>query len=186
MSTCEMKEKDYRAWLTSRLEAYKLRWPREWIVDQIRDFVLEQPDCFERSCFLDGHVTGSAWVLSLNRERVLLTHHKKLERWLQLGGHSDGESNTQLVAKREAEEESGLAVEIVSDEIFDVDVHEIPARGAEPVHKHYDVRFLFQADDTAPLTISNESMDLRWVSLERLTDFTKEESVLRMMRKTQR
>lgn len=181
-----MNEKDRRAWLTSRLDAYKLRWPRERIVDEIRNFVLEQPDCFERNCFLDGHVTGSAWVLSTNYEQVLLTHHKKLERWLQLGGHSDGESNTLLVAKREAEEESGLAVEIASGEIFDVDVHEIPPRGTDPVHKHYDVRFLFQADDSAPLTISNESVDLRWVPLDRLTDFTTEESVLRMMRKTQR
>ena len=147
-------------------------------------FVRRQPDCFERTCFEDGHVTGSAWIVCPQRQRVLLTHHRKLEKWLQLGGHSDGVSNTLRVAQREAEEESGLTVRPVNESVFDIDIHTIPVRGDDPEHKHYDVRFLFEADDHAPLTMSDESNDLRWVSIEALPNLTAEESVLRMARKT--
>lgn len=149
-------------------------------------FVRRQPKCFERTCFEDGHVTGSAWIVSPQRQRALLTHHRKLEKWLQLGGHSDGDANTLRVAQREAEEESGLIVKPIRDFVFDIDIHTIPARGCDPEHKHYDVRFLFEADDRAPLTISDESNDLRWVSVKGLGDLTTEESVLRMARKTPR
>lgn len=147
-------------------------------------FVRRQLDCFERTCFDDGHVTGSAWVVCPRRRRVLLTHHRKLGKWLQLGGHSDGDAHTLRVAQREAEEESGLTVKPINKSVFDIDIHIIPARGDDPEHKHYDVRFLFEADDRAPLTISGESNDLRWVFLDELQNLTTEESVLRMVRKT--
>ena len=103
---------------------------------------------------------------------------------MQLGGHSDGDSNTLRVASREAAEESGLSVSILSDLIFDIDIHTIPARGTEPEHKHYDVRFVFEADETKQLVVSDESNELRWVPLAQIEEFTKEESVLRMVRKT--
>ncbi len=154
------------------------------MVDLLIGFVQQQPDCFERTCFEDGHVTGSAWIVCPNRRRVLLTHHRKLQKWLQLGGHSDGDANTLNVAQREAEEESGLRVKRIHDAVFDIDIHTIPARGEDPEHKHYDVRFLFEADDRAPLTISSESNDLTWISLKNLSTVTSEESVLRMARKT--
>lgn len=147
-------------------------------------FVRRQPDCFERTCFEDGHITGSAWIVCPQRRRVLLTHHRKLKKWLQLGGHSDGDANTLRVATREAEEESGLSMKPLSEGVFDIDIHTIPARGDDPEHKHYDVRFLFEADDHAPLTISDESNDLRWVLIEELHNLTSEESVLRMARKS--
>ena len=148
------------------------------------EFVRRQVDCFERSCFDDGHITGSAWVVCPQRQRVLLTHHRKLEKWLQLGGHSDGDANTLRVAQREAKEESGLSVRPIDSSVFDIDIHTIPPRGVDPEHKHYDVRFLFEADDSAPLTVSDESNDLRWVALDDLHNLTSEESVLRMVRKT--
>ena len=70
---------------------YLARNPDERItVDHVTQFVRANPDCFERSC-RDGHVTGSAWILSHDRTQFLLTHHKKLGRWLQLGGHAAGE-----------------------------------------------------------------------------------------------
>ena len=147
-------------------------------------FVRRQPDCFERTCFEDGHITGSAWIVCPQRKNVLLTHHRKLNKWLQLGGHSDGDANTYRVAKREAEEESGLIVKPINDVVFDIDIHTIPARGDDPEHKHYDVRFLFEGDDLAQLRMSEESNDLRWVSIEELLSLTSEESVLRMARKT--
>ena len=118
--------------------------------------------------------------------RVLLTHHRKLDRWLQLGGHVDGEADLAAAALREAREESGLArLRLVSPEIFDVDRHRIPARGAEPEHWHFDVRFLIEADPAEPLAVSSdESKDLAWVRLEEVARLNPDESLARMVRKT--
>ena len=147
-------------------------------------FVAAHEDCFRRELGI-GHVTGSAWVLSPDRRRVLLTHHRKLDLWLQLGGHADGEWDVRLVALREAREESGLVrVRLLADAIFDVDVHSIPARAREPAHFHYDVRFVCEADDVEPLVVSDESHDLAWVELDRVAVLSADRSVLRMVRKS--
>lgn len=150
---------------------------------RIIEFVENNPDCFERSLLI-GHITGSAMIVNKQRTHTLLTHHHSLDKWLQLGGHSDGDANTLNVALREAKEESGLErIVAVSENIFDVDVHVIPARNKVPEHFHYDIRFLFEADDTQPLSMSNESKDLAWIPLNRIKEYTTEESVLRMVRK---
>lgn len=147
-------------------------------------FVATHPDCLWRTC-LEGHLTASAWIVDPARARTLLTHHRKLDRWLQLGGHVDGEADLAAAAMREAQEESGLArLRWVSAEVFDVDRHRIPARGAEPEHWHFDVRFLIEADPTVPLQISSESKDLAWVRLEEVARLNPEESLVRMVRKT--
>lgn len=135
---------------------------------------------FSRDPLIGGHVTGSAFVLSADKQAVLLTHHAKLDRWLQLGGHCDGIADAGFVALKEAYEESGLArISLLSPTVFDVDIHEIPAGGAEPAHLHYDVRFLMQAEEGA-LHRSSESKALAWVPLEALHSYAKAESVLRM------
>lgn len=153
--------------------------------ETLREFVTNEPDCFERSLSV-GHITGSAWIVDHARTHVLLTHHRKLDRWLQLGGHADGEADILNVALREAREESGLAdVQPLHRDIFDVDVHAIPARGSEPRHLHYDVRWLLVADRAAPLVISSESKDLAWVPLIELDRFTNDRSMLRMAEKIQ-
>ena len=153
---------------------------------RILSFVLANEECFERS-LLVGHVTGSAWIVDPSRSRCLLTHHRKLERWLQLGGHADGQTDVLEVALREAREESGLrSLRSLSTSIFDCDVHPIPARGAEPEHFHYDVRFLFEADAGEPLVVSEESKELAWVPLDEVARFAGEDSVLRMVGKTPR
>lgn len=147
-------------------------------------FVETETDCFERSLQI-GHVTGSAWIIDRSRSQALLTHHFKLDRWLQLGGHADGDPDILRVALREAREESGLEdIRPVSAAIFDVDVHPIPARGGEPRHLHYDVRFLLEADSDAPLVISSESKDLAWVPLADIKQVTTEQSITRMAAKT--
>lgn len=147
-------------------------------------FVETHPNCAERSLQI-GHLTGSAWIVDRERKRTLLTHHRKLNKWLQLGGHADGELNPLAVALREASEESGLTrLRVVSEKVFDVDRHLIPARKTEPDHWHYDIRFMIEADPDEPLLISDESHDLAWIEIARMADYNAEESMLRMARKT--
>jgi 8-oxo-dGTP pyrophosphatase MutT (NUDIX family) len=146
-------------------------------------FVMANPRCAERS-LESGHLTGSAWIVDAARERTLLTHHRKLDKWLQLGGHADGDLDLAAVALREASEESGLTrLRLADTAIFDVDRHWIPERKNEPAHWHYDVRFMIEADEAEPLVITSESKDLRWVEIARMADFSTEESMLRMARK---
>lgn len=154
-------------------------WEHESLERMIA-FVRAHADCFERSLSI-GHITGSAWLISADGSRALLTHHRKLNMWLQLGGHADGDSDVLAVALREAREESGLErIEQVSTEIFDVDVHAIPARRGEPEHFHYDLRFLLRAVGSEKLHISDESHELRWVTPDELKALDVDASVRRM------
>jgi 8-oxo-dGTP pyrophosphatase MutT (NUDIX family) len=131
-----------------------------------------------------GHLTGSAWIVNHAGDKVLLLHHRKLEKWIQPGGHADGEFNLLSVALREAREESGLSsLSPLRTEIFDLDIHVIPERNGEPAHLHYDLRYALTADDTEALQGNNESHALAWIALDGISDVTDEESVLRMQRK---
>lgn len=145
-----------------------------------RGFLASSPAVFERS-HPPGHFTGSAWLVSADGERVLLTHHRKLGRWLQLGGHADGDADLARVALREAEEESGLSGLVVEGDIFDLDRHAIPARGADPEHWHYDVRFVVRATGSEDFAISEESLDLAWKPVAEIAaDPAMDESMRRM------
>ena len=147
-------------------------------------FVENHDDCLLRSC-RPGHLTGSAWIVSPDRRRTLLTHHHKLDKWLQLGGHADGDGDLLAVALREAREESGLgSVVALSAAVFDVDRHWIPPRQTDAGHFHYDLRFIFSADPDEPLLVSSESKDLAWVDLAGVAALNPEESIARMVRKT--
>ena len=146
-------------------------------------FAEQHQNCCERT-LLVGHFTGSCWLVSKDSLRVLLTHHKKLGRWLQLGGHADGDSNLAQVALREAEEESGLTDLTVEPEIFDLERHVIPARGAEPEHYHHDVRFVVHATGSEEFIVSDESHALAWRTISELVaDVEAEDSIRRMARK---
>ena len=175
----------HRQFLKTKLAAHQAYGANEThMLQQIKQFVTDYPDCFERSLSV-GHITGSAWIIDLDRSHVLLTHHRKLDAWFQLGGHSDGDPNTLDVALREGQEESGLNnLKPVSEAIFDVDVHLIPARKNEPDHYHYDVRFLLEADRRAALTISSESNELAWVTLDEALELSQDESIQRMVAKS--
>jgi len=154
------------------------------IVRVTRAFVEGHPDCLWRTC-LAGHLTGSAWVVDRGRSKTLLTHHRKLGKWLQLGGHADGDGDLARVALREAQEESGLThLQLAASDPFDLDWHVIPSRNDVPEHLHYDFRFLVEADATEPWKASYESLDLAWVRLDDLPSLNPEESMLRMCRKT--
>lgn len=152
---------------------------------EIIAFVNEHADCFERS-LLVGHMTGAAWLIDERRGRALLTHHRKLDKWLQLGGHCDGDCDILRVALKEAIEESGISeIEPISEEIFDLDVHPIPQRGEVPAHKHYDIRFLCRVTGDATFTVSDESHDLAWVSPDEISNMTVGRSITRMSEKWQ-
>lgn len=147
------------------------------------DFATQYENCCERTLLL-GHFTGSCWLVSGDGERVLLTHHKKLGRWLQLGGHADGDSDLASVALREAEEESGLTDLTVETEIFDLERHAIPARANEPEHYHHDVRFVVRANGSEEFVVSDESHALAWRNIRELVnDADAEQSIRRMARK---
>ncbi len=178
--------------LLTLLDRYAVAWPAESaMVDRVRALVAAHDNCFDRDC-LPGHITGSAWVLSPDRRRCLLLHHRKLDRWLQPGGHADGDPDVLRVAIREASEESGLpGIYCLDDESpLDVDVHVIPARRnaqgkiTEPAHEHHDLRFLLATDDPAPLVVTDESHDVRWCTPQEVEQLTQEESVLRLLRKS--
>ncbi|WP_338876832.1 NUDIX hydrolase [Spirosoma sp. SC4-14] len=147
------------------------------------EFVEANPACFERTLLI-GHITASALIVSPDRQQVVLIHHRKLDRWLQPGGHADGDPDSRAVAFREAEEETGLtSLKLVSPAILDVDIHPIPARGDVPEHLHYDIRFLFEADPTEPFKLNEEVKDVQWVALNTITTRTNSVSVLRMVQK---
>jgi len=171
----------HRQPLLNLLDRYLLRYPAEGDnALRFRDFVERYPDCFERSQ-QNGHVTASAWIVDETGTRTLLTHHRKLNIWLQPGGHADGDSDVLKVAMTEVQEETGLtSFKPVSSAIFDLDIHGIPARKEDPSHFHYDVRFLIQNSKDDAYIVSEESHDLAWVEMSRLEDSTDEWSMRRM------
>ena len=166
------------------LSGYRQQSPRDRDANAaFSAFAAGNPECCERT-FAEGHFTGSAWLVSRDGERALLTHHRKLDRWLQLGGHAEGDPDLAAVALREAREESGIENLAVEGEIFDLDRHLIPARGNEPAHWHYDVRFVVRAFGDESFVVSDESHALAWRSIEELAnDKQLDESVRRMAQK---
>lgn len=159
----------HRQDILNQLESYNPEYPeeKEFRVRFLK-FIRNHADCFERSLQI-GHLTGSAWIINSSGNRFLLTHHYKLDKWLQLGGHADGETNIRHVAMKEAKEESGLqGIELVSPAIFDIDIHTIPARKNEPEHLHYDIRYLFTADDQETLITNRESNELAWLTAQEI------------------
>jgi 8-oxo-dGTP pyrophosphatase MutT (NUDIX family) len=150
--------------------------------DRMLAFIDEHPDdAHLRSC-VPGHLTASALVLDASGERALLTHHRKLGRWLQLGGHCDGDANLAAVALREATEESGIAELAIDPVPIDVDIHTIPARKGESEHLHLDTRFLVRAPDGAAERASEESLELRWFDRDEAARIETDESVRRLLR----
>ena len=163
---------------------YRDQWQGEVeIATQFEAFVQAHTDAFERGNRV-GHFTGSAWLVSGDAGRVLLMHHRKLGRWLQPGGHADGDTDLARVALREAREETGVAGLRVEGGIFDLDRHRIPARGDEPEHWHYDVRYVVRAGADESFVVNAESHALAWRPVDAVAaDETLDASLRRMARK---
>ena len=149
--------------------------------ERILAFIDEHPNALERSC-LRGHLTASALIIDASGERALPTHHRKLDRWLQMGGHVDGDGNLVGAAWREATEESGIEGLSIDPRPVDLDIHTIPARGDEPEHWHLDVRFQVYAPEGAREQISEESIALGWFTPAEFDSLDSDESVARLFR----
>lgn len=184
----QLPETDIRIPLCQLLQEYITRHPeRSQIARRIQNFVQTTPECFQRS-HQAGHITGSAWLLNPTGTAALLTLHRKLGKWLQPGGHADGDPNLLRVALREAREESGIiGIQALNPTIFDVDIHHIPEhpRSGEPEHLHYDIRFLLQAPHEHFLC-SAESEALAWWTPQQIDARCEllDEAVLRLRRQT--
>lgn len=149
--------------------------------DRILAFVDAHPeDAHQRSC-LEGHLTASVLLMDHSKSRVLLTLHAKLNRWLQFGGHCDGDANLFACAWRETVEESGITPAWMSQGPVDVDIHTIPARPGEPEHLHLDVRYLARAPEGAVEVCSSESHRLGWFSPEEAEKLDLDSSVRRLL-----
>jgi len=149
-------------------------------------FIAQHENCFERSLTI-GHFTASAWLLNKDKSKALLMLHTKLNCWIQLGGHCDGDSNVLAIAIKEAQEESGInnIVPVVQG-IFDIGIHRIPKNKKEKAHDHYDVRFLLQVVGDEDIIQNRESKELRWIGKEKSELPTDNPSVVRMFEKWQK
>lgn len=142
------------------------------------EFIEDNPDAYLRSN-LQGHLTAS--VFAVDEDKILLIHHKKLDKWLQPGGHCDGNPDTLEVALKELWEETGILVEAEQQEVIDLDIHLIPERKDVPAHYHYDVRYLVKADSKAPIIQNHETNEILWIPFSEIENYTSEDSILRVI-----
>ena len=149
--------------------------------DRMLAFVDAHPDALDRTC-VEGHLTGSALLVDHDRSHVMMLFHRKAQRWLQPGGHADGDANLAAVARREAEEETGIGGLAVMVPPIDLDIHRVAFPGEEP-HLHLDVRFLVIAPEGAEPSGNHESEALRWVSMADLDSLEVDPGTRRMARR---
>ena len=169
----------------SRLETYQaLNEVDQAFQKRCIELVQNHSNFYDRKLRI-GHLTGSAWIVNQDKSKALLIHHKKLNRWLQPGGHTEAEDdNIFQAAYREALEETGLkSIKALDEAIYDIDIHMIPAIGDMPAHEHFDIRYIFVADEKETLEVSEESNDLKWFSKVEIREMIKEASILRMLEK---
>lgn len=177
--------------LIQKLEVYKPMTSAETDdMECMLAFIKAHEDCFERSQ-LSGHVTGSSWIVNSSWDKALLLHHTGLNKWIQPGGHCDGHPVPMETAFQEAQEETGLKnLRLISEEIFDIAAQNIPTKGDVPSHIHYDVRYLFEADENETLTLeAGKASELRWVPLDDIEALVNDNAIfkdtlMRMIDKT--
>jgi 8-oxo-dGTP pyrophosphatase MutT (NUDIX family) len=158
--------------------------------DRILAFVLRHERPFDRA-IAEGHLTGSAITISSDGSRTLLLRHRKLDRWLQPGGHGDpGETTGEEVALREALEESGLRglrLHPAAPRPLDVDVHDIPARASEPAHEHLDLRYLVVAPEDGTIAPElGELHEIRWFAWDDVDPLGPDHGLRRALSKARR
>jgi 8-oxo-dGTP pyrophosphatase MutT (NUDIX family) len=127
-----------------------------------------------------GHLTASAVVVHADRSRILVLMHTKLRRWLQPGGHADGDHELAGVALREATEETGITGLSVFVPALSVDVHVVDHGDALGAHLHLDVQFMVAAPPAATARGNHESTELRWVTVEELGYLVEDPGLVRL------
>jgi len=176
----------HRNELLNLLTSYRTRFMDEVAFVRRAINLIKQDDrVFDRA--MPMHVTASTWVVSPDREQVLLMHHRKYGHWFQPGGHADGDSDVLHVALRECTEETGVDpahINLIEPAIFDVDIHSVPTVGAVPGHDHIDIRFLVEIDDRLAIPGNNESHEVKWFSLYDVMQMNRFRSTYRMLEKT--
>jgi len=162
------------------LAQYLKDFPNELIlVDSFLDFLDKQTNAYSRQCSI-GHVTASAIILNQDLTQVVLMEHKKLSKWLQPGGHADGDTDLERVARKEAFEEVGLKnlLPEKNPSVIGLSIHTIPQRNEIPEHLHYDVRFAFRSLERS-LRKNEESLDAQWFAIGSLEILVLEEELMR-------
>ena len=171
--------------IIASLEIYLSKYPGDVHGLNTLDFVVKT-DLFWSRSHLEGHLTASSWVVNDDYTKVILCHHGKLNIWVQLGGHIDETDNSLHEAcRRELEEESGLKeIELLSPNIYDIDIHRIPENKGVPEHLHYDLRMIFKANSQEMINFDiAESKDVRWIDRNEIVKYSQEQAVLRMVEK---
>jgi len=172
--------------LLNLLKNYRTRFMDEVAyVRRAITYIEQNENVFERAALV--HITASSWVVSPDRERVLLLHHRKYGHWFQPGGHADGDTDVLRVALKECSEETGLdasQIRLVDSSIFDVDLHDVPQVGQVRAHGHIDIRFLVEIDDRLTIPGNNESHEVKWFSLYEVMQMNRFRSTYRMLEKT--
>ncbi|HVT04734.1 MAG TPA: NUDIX hydrolase [Thermoanaerobaculia bacterium] len=141
-----------------------------------------------RAHFAPGHITASAFIVHPATRRLLLHHHRRLNKWLQMGGHVEPGETAAQAALREGSEESGLrSLRFLQNNVLDLDIHPIPAGKGEPDHHHFDVRYLLATEDVDSIRPDPaESIDLRWFGLDEAANLMGEAGSLRVTEKIRR
>ncbi len=153
--------------VVTTLETMSVPDPHQAAVrDRMLAFAAIHPDALLRSC-TEGHFTASALVVDPGSEQVLVLFHTKLRRWLQPGGHADGDTDLAAAARREATEETGIGGLVVLGGPVDLDIHEVRPPAEDP-HLHLDVRYVVVAPTDSTPHGNHESEALRWVGLDEL------------------
>ena len=153
---------------------------------RIQKLLKSAPDPYSRTLYVPGHLTASALVVDPDRERTLLIFHAKLRLWLQPGGHFEpGERDPWVSAAREVLEETRLPTRLpeIEARLLDVDVHAIPARGAEPDHFHFDLRMLLVAEHLPAQAGDAGVREARWFTLRELAALDLDPGLGRALRK---
>jgi ADP-ribose pyrophosphatase YjhB (NUDIX family) len=159
------------------IDKYLKKFPTDVYALETKKFIEQQENFWQRENII-GHVTVSAWIVDEREKKVLILHHKSLDKYIQVGGHIEQEDETiWQAAMREAKEETSLkTIYSEKQEIFCVDVHDIPDTKKAKKHKHYDIAIYMKANSLDSIEYDKEeSNSIHWMSFDEIKNKTKQD-----------